>query len=118
MEVLVRVLAGRPGGGEPQQVLSQTAAQLQSLDRALVLKQGLFDCLPPAVSFSVIQLSIAESKIRLLEHDTYLNTIRVALSASTRERQVPRTGKISMMRKIILLKLRRVGKTVREMILS
>ena len=48
---------------------------------------------------------------------SYLNTIIVDLSARTRDRQVPRTGKMRIMIKMILLKLRTVGKRLLEMTL-
>ena len=49
---------------------------------------------------------------------TYLNTIIVDLSAKTRDRQVPRTGKMRIMIKMMLLKLRIVGNKLLEMTLS
>ena len=100
---------------KPQEVWGEAAAQFDSVKGALVIKQGLFDCLPPTVSFSEMKTS---SSCLFVSHNTYLNTIRVALSASTRERQVPRTGMMRIIMKMMLLKLRRVGNTVREMRLS
>ena len=47
-----------------------------------------------------------------------MNTIIVDLSARTRDRQVPRTGKMRIIMKMILLKLRTVGNKLLEMTLS
>ena len=46
-----------------------------------------------------------------------MNTIIVDLSARIRDRQVPRTGKMRIMIKMILLKLRMVGNKLLEMTL-
>ena len=53
---------------EPQEVWREAAAQFDPVKGALVVKQGLFECLAPTVSFS-------EKLIFYLMHVFYYHTI-------------------------------------------
>ena len=89
--------------------------QTNPLQRESVLPQGFIKILPATVAFPgglSFRMEIC------FPSKTYLNTIIVDLSAKTRDRQVPRTGKIRIMIKMMLLKLRIVGNKLLEMTLS
>ena len=89
--------------------------QTNPLQRESVLPQGFIKILPTTVAFSG---GLSFRMEFCFPSKTYLNTIIVDLSAKTRDRQVPRTGKMRIMIKMMLLKLRIVGNKLLEMTLS
>ena len=90
--------------------------QTDSLKCQSVFPQGFIKIFPATVALPGGVRGASELR-SIFPGKTYLNTIIVDLSARTRDRQVPRTGKMRIMMKMILLKLRMVGNKLLEMTL-